>query len=337
MSDLILVEAKSNKIIKGEEIVPLSSITPQAKQILVGDECMQFENCLIKHSSCNNLSENLKLENPYDGVYYIDHALTEEECEALRKEIDSSDSLSFWCAGKEHDSNVRSYRNANTIEMQSNSFAERIWQRVKRYFEDIIVSIEDDPDHEEYERDLIGKWYPIGLNPYSLFAKYPSFGSFAPHTDGRAIIDFNHRSHYSVIVYLNSVPKEEGAGTKFYRKSAIEQLKKVVVNGEDHWTADRELLTFEAEAKAGRFLVFHQSLVHEGVPPSSPHFKYIIRSDIIFERRPVLCDSTTDREAYQLFRKAEDLAESGEVEAAVPLFKRAFKLSPTLAQLMGQA
>ena len=42
-----------------------------------------------------------------------------------------------------------------------------------------------------------------GLNPTLLFGRYKSGGHFAPHTDGNTIIDFNHRSLRSVIIYLS--------------------------------------------------------------------------------------------------------------------------------------
>jgi hypothetical protein len=91
---------------------------------------------------------------------------------------------------------------------------------------------------------------------------------------------------------------------------------------------------------AGRFLYFHQKLVHEGVPvldPACPHCKYIIRSDVMFRREPALCDSDRDRQAYTLFREAEALAEDGAVSESIQLFSRALKLSPEMARIMGQA
>ena len=70
-----------------------------------------------------------------------------------------------------------------------------------------------------WERDIDGDWYPtgshrsvanclsdqlyIGLNPILLFGRYEEGGHFAPHTDGNTIIDFNHRSLRSVIIYLS--------------------------------------------------------------------------------------------------------------------------------------
>jgi hypothetical protein len=317
-----------NQEIEGQNEVPaLSSIKPRSKPILSDSEVVSFESCIKSDFvGCRELTKVT------EGAYYIDNVLTEEECENLRNEIDGSNSLTFWCFEKEEDESVRAFRNAKTIEIQSYPFCTKIWERIKDLFDSFHVQISSDPDDPDYERDLIGSWLPISLNPCSLFARYPSLGSFAPHTDGRAIIDFNTRSHYSVVLFLNSVPKAEGAGTRFYSSEAVKQLQK---DSENRWTADTSLLLAEVEAVEGRFLFFHQSLVHEGVPPATPFLKYIIRSDIIFERTPKICDSPQDREAYQLFRKAEEVAENGEVELSLQLFKKAFRMSPRLAQIMG--
>lgn len=312
---------------------PLTSITPRQKVVVPEESCDVFLDCFSKSFS----SSDLHLVNPIEGVYYIDGVFTEEECKMFQHEIDTNEFLSFWCIDKENDPEVHSFRNANTIEMHSSAFGEKLWSRISQLFDKKFhIEIMDDEDAENYERDLVGEWIPYTLNPFSLFAKYPSFGSFAPHTDGRAIIDFNKRSHYSVVLYYNSVPKELGAGTTFYKSCAVDQLKKINKYGNDYWTADASLITCEVEAKAGRMVIFHQSLVHEGIPPLGEYQKYILRSDVIFQRSPPICDSFVDREAYSIFREAENLAESGEVDNSVVLFRKAFKMSPLLARIMGQ-
>ena len=96
----------------------------------------------------------------------------------------------------------------------------------------------------------------------------------------------------------------------------------------------------EVYAVEGRLVVFDQRMVHEGIccapPPCSPCCKYIIRSDIMYERRPAICDSANDIAAYDMFRQAEALAEAGNVEDSIPLFRKACKKSPQLAAMMGQ-
>jgi hypothetical protein len=170
-----------------------------------------------------------------------------------------------------------------------------------------------------------------------LLAKYPSRGSFAPHTDGRTIHDFNTRSFFSVIVFLNDIPEGQGGGTRFYQSDAVNNLVRVSLEGDSMWSADSSLVTAEVHAVKGRMLIFHQSLVHEGVPPLVPFEKYIIRSDLMLRRDQPVCDSEQDKAAYALFRQAEDLADAGDVQQSVVLFKRALRLSPAMAAIMGQA
>ena len=47
----------------------------------------------------------------------------------------------------------------------------------------------------------------VGLNPNMLFNRYHPSGHFSPHTDGYTIVDFNTRSMYSALFYLNDCPK----------------------------------------------------------------------------------------------------------------------------------
>jgi hypothetical protein len=319
----------------------LSSITPRGKVSIDAEASRDFEASLSSDWDCN--PPTVELQQLLAGVYFIDNVLSVEECSNLINLIDNSASLSFWCAEKVDDGSTRAYRNAETIEMHSRVFAEKLWARVADLLINSLPSIDisEDVDDERYERDLLGHWNPCGTNPDALFARYPSHGSFAPHTDGRAIINFNTRSFYSIIVFLNTVPLEQGAGTRFYSPQAIQQLELRTDRTGDasisQWTANKAFLQAEVQAVAGRMVLFQQAWVHEGVPPTAPNRKYIIRSDVIFRRDPPICDSPADQEAYQFFREAEWLAESGHVDNAVALFKKAFKRSALLAQIMGQA
>lgn len=260
-----------------------------------------------------------------------------------------------------------------------------------------------DEQDERWERELVGTWEPYCLNADMLFARYKSGGHFAPHTDGRAIsgesydkcrqvlliyvhlvflllfmffimdycifcyLDFNTRSFYSVVTYLNDIPEGMGGGTKFYEPEALSALKTTnsssssanktagydytssistndtstsadgdaKTTGASKWTADDSLHKATCSPVAGRMLIFEQSLAHEGVPPSAPYYKYIIRSDVMYKRTPPICDEPQDREAYRVFKHAEQLAEAGKVEESIPQFRRAIKMSPKLAAIMG--
>lgn len=55
----------------------------------------------------------------------------------------------------------------------------------------------------------------------------------------------------------------------------------------------------------------------------------------MYERNPKVVFTEHDEEAYKLFRKGEELAEAGNVTESIQLFKKACKLSPQLAAMMG--
>ena len=52
----------------------------------------------------------------------------------------------------------------------------------------------------------------------------------------------------------------------------------------------------------------------------------------MFDRCEPVCTSPTDAAAYAMLRQAEETSES-DVQAAQILFRRAFKMSPALAEL----
>jgi hypothetical protein len=243
-------------------------------------------------------------------AFYVDNALSPDECALLRNRIDGCGALSFWNEKGRENEEARMFRDADTIELHSTGLALKMWNRVQPLLQLQAVHIaqeEDDADgHRDprWERDLFGSWLPSALNADMLFAKYPSFGSFAPHTDGRAIETFNCRSFYSVIVYLNTIPAPCGGGTRFYSFDAVQRLRSASsASGSKVWTSDSSLALAEVQPVAGRMLVFEQSLVHEGVPCAPPHLKYIIRSDVMFQRTPAICDSPSDVAAYALLMK----------------------------------
>jgi hypothetical protein len=158
---------------------------------------------------------------------------------------------------------------------------------------------------------------------------------------------FNKRSFFSVIVFLSSVPPGGGGGTRFYAdKGVVDRL----VCADGRWTAPPSCgLAEEVRPEAGRVLVFDQEMAHEGAPTPDTDTdiggqggkgqggrKYILRTDVLSERRPAVCDSPSDREAFSLLRRGEEMSERGQVDQAIALFKKAFKISPTLAALSGQ-
>jgi hypothetical protein len=314
----------------------LDVVKPERKNAIPGD-VDTFVSCF----SAETAPTDVVVTKVRDGVFYLDNALSLAECERLRSAVDGSEALTFWSPQGRDNEDVRRFRDADTIEVDSQRIADVLWQRLKlvigKHME-LCITVTDDQNDPEWERELIGRWEPSNFNHDLLFARYPAGGAFAPHTDGRAVHNFNVRSFYSVIVFLNTIPNGDGGGTRFYTADAVKQLAAHTnADGKVHWSSEASFATAEVDAVSGRLLIFHQSLVHEGVPPRSPYLKYIIRSDVMLTRTPAICDSPADCEAYRIFKHAEDLAEQGRVNEAVPLFKRALKLSPEMARIMGQA
>jgi hypothetical protein len=320
------------------EAPPLSAVKPVDKVALTGTACEVFEACVsdddigtsapvpvlalcmmpavaasrgCQGEECSELQPCYLCRRGIKArAFYVDNALTPEECALLRGRIDGCDALSFWNETGRENEDARMFRDADTIELHSTLLALKMWIRVQPLLqlEPLHIAREEDDDEgnrdPRWERDLFGSWQPSALNPDMLFAKYPSFGSFAPHTDGRAIESFNSRSFYSVIVYLNTIPAPGGGGTRFYSFDAVQRLRSASsASGSKVWTSDPNLALAEVLPVAGRMLVFEQSLVHEGVPPAPPHLKYIIRSDVMFQRTPAICDSPADVAAYALLMK----------------------------------
>jgi hypothetical protein len=181
----------------------LASVKPDVKVALVGSELDLVERCFCED---NNVDKNIQVVQviPDLGAYYLDGVITAAECRLLIDFVDSSNALSFWSEKGRQDASARAFRDADTIEFQSALVAQRLWTRIRNRLCDMHLDIEfteaDDESDSRWQVDLIGKWNPVGMNSDMLLARYPSLGSFAPHTDGTAIAEFNLRSFYSVVV-----------------------------------------------------------------------------------------------------------------------------------------
>lgn len=316
-----------------QEIPALSSIKPASKVPLSADQVLEFEQIFSVTSVISKQQPSPEITWVLDQVGYIDNVLSNEECQNICKYIDLAKSLSFWSELGRDNEDAKSFRDADTVELNSTNTTATIWDRIADLFSSLqIIFGKEDDGRDCWHMDLPGTWQAISLNNDLLLARYPTGGYFSPHTDGNAIHTFNCRSFYSVILFLNSIPV--GGGTKFYSDESVNQLKQSQKGAA--WEADPSLCIGEVAAVAGRFLFFDQRYVHEGVPTNAPSGKYIVRSDIMFLRSPALLTTPQDERAYSLHREAETLSEAGKTEEAIKLFRLAFKMSPALAKIMGQ-
>jgi hypothetical protein len=102
---------------------PLEAVKPGRKRPLKSAE--SFEKCVTTgfHNQLNCIQH-------CDGVFTIDGVLTEAECAQLCHEVRNCDDLSFWNTDTDNLSASRAFRNADTIEINSNIIAEVLWRRI---------------------------------------------------------------------------------------------------------------------------------------------------------------------------------------------------------------
>eukprot|EP00438_Fugacium_kawagutii_P018462 Skav204791 [mRNA] locus=scaffold763:363850:364956:+ [translate_table: standard] len=287
---------------------PISNVVDKAEVLPQMFPLNKEANVTIKYS-----------EVPGCDAFVLDDVLTEEECQSL---IHHADGL--WTFWENDPSRPRiSFRNAHTIEVTHDQLAERIWQRVSEFVRPEVQLSEDDP---RFEIDIQGTWKPYAVNPKLLLSRYLEGGHFSPHTDGTTVIDFNRRTFYSCVLFLNS--SAWGGHTRLY---ADEQMgKELQKDDAGRLTGDPSLILSQVEPKPGRMLVFYHRLMHEGVPAAE---KYIIRTDILYRREVELCTAPEDVKAFELYQKAQLLAEEGDCKGAAELFRRAFKESEALREI----
>ena len=138
---------------------------------------------------------------------------------------------------------------------------------------------------------------------------------------------------YSIVLFLNTCPA--GGGTRFYKDSQKEDLE---LDPLGRFIGKPEHVEFTVESKAGRIILFYHNIMHEGVPIRKGT-KYIIRSDVMYKRVPPLLINNVDKYAYKLYSdallKSESSNDEESLKVAAAMFRRAFKMSPLLADIYG--
>eukprot|EP00947_MAST-08B_sp_MAST-8B-sp1_P003638 g3638.t1 len=257
-----------------------------------------------------------------DGVV-LDNVMSTEECSELIRLGEASGAFSFWDGSS---APRKDFRNADTIEMTHPDWAARIWARMAPH---VCGHVEIEESQDRWEPDLTGRWEATGLNEKLLLARYQPGGHFAPHTDGCTLLSFDHRSIYSVIIYLNEC--ETGGGeTKMLKDEQLQALQK---DDAGRYSSRPEFVLDSVAPRPGRALVFFHTIVHEGAAPAMGSSKYIIRTDVMFHRADPVCKTPADQKAFELYEEAKELEGEGDMPGALARYRRCFKMSPALAQI----
>lgn len=254
-------------------------------------------------------------------AYVLDGVLSQAECDLLIRQGDGH--WSFW---DNADCPRVAFRNAHTIEVTHHDLAARIWSRIAHLVNQSVCIGDTEEEDPRSEVDIVGTWSAYAVNPTLLLSRYLNGGHFSPHTDGTTVVDFNRRTFYSCVLFLNDSPW--GGSTRIYSDAQIG--KELVKDNEGRLTGDTSLILDTVPPAPGRMLVFYHRLMHEGVPAAE---KYIIRTDVLYHRGPEICTAPEDVEAFRMYERAQFLAEHSDCEGACKLFERCFKLSPALAKV----
>ncbi|KAK6589129.1 prolyl 4-hydroxylase alpha subunit [Cryptosporidium xiaoi] len=256
-----------------------------------------------------------------------DDVFTEEECKAIIDSLEKSGELSFW---NPIDKEKKDFRDVDTVESDMSLLSNFMWERIKHLFTHHSFSIREEDDYSEL--DTVGEWKASGIYERMLFGRYGKGGHFGPHTDGSVCLDANKRTFWTILLYLNTIPEDGGGATSF-----VDPRQKLEKFHKDEDGRDRtipENVLYKVQPKAGRIVAFFFTDMHEGEPVSSGYKKYMIRTDILFNRINPILTSENDQKAYKMWLDAQNIAEKGDPGTAVSLFKKAFKLSPELASLL---
>eukprot|EP00026_Physarum_polycephalum_P012438 Phypoly_transcript_12747.p1 GENE.Phypoly_transcript_12747~~Phypoly_transcript_12747.p1 ORF type:complete len:293 (+),score=57.48 Phypoly_transcript_12747:127-1005(+) len=246
--------------------------------------------------------------------FLLHHVLTPSECQHYMAESDKAgfDELAGY---------KKNYRNNTRVTAFSHELAATIFARIKEFLPTEVVV---DKEHEmeiTAEFGTAGTWKLVGMNECWRMCKYTPGGLFAPHSDGTFVRNRSERSMYTFMIYLNG--GFEGGETNFLKKD----LELSMVDGK---YVPREGNILESiKPEAGLAIIFLHPYLHEGATLKTGE-KYIMRSDIMYGRTEKVATNPTEEQALKLFHEAQELEISEPMKAA-ELYRRAFKLSPDLA------
>lgn len=260
-----------------------------------------------------------------EHAFVVDNILSPSECLDLIHQVEQI-GLTKWTT----DEARLHFRDCDTIEIEHLALAELIWDRMRAAMLPSELDCTITRDDYRHQRDLEGRWVARGTVKDILFSRYSQGGHFAIHTDGFNIEAFDRRSLFSIVLYLNDLLPGQGGETVFYSKGDMQRdaVTGIVIG-------DPSRIVASERPRAGSATVFYHNVFHQSQPIVGPGTtKYIIRSDVMFERTPNLATSEVDVDAFAMYQRAEFIADEDPEESA-RLFRLAFKRSALLSRVYG--
>lgn len=192
--------------------------------------------------------------------------------------------------------------------------------------EAVLGDTQDAPYELQLGYGLEGDWIPVGLNDHFRCCRYDAGGFFRVHCDAQYIRNSEERSLYTCQFYLDGGFPDGRTRFVDLGYDLPTHLHKTCVSDED--------VVGEVVPEPGLCLLFFQrGLLHEGEDVSAT--KHILRSDLMFRRvegsQPQVSDE--QRRAAKMLVEAQTAEEAGELQKALDLYMKAYKLDPELEKL----
>ena len=258
-----------------------------------------------------------------NDAFVLRSVLSNIECRNFINAIEKV-GLSHWdVTGKKS----LSIRDCKTIECELPELTDFIWKRIRSGFDGYEFNTEKMKG--ELHVSMQGMWKPVGLNPHVLISRYDEGGHFSPHIDGSCVVDINERSFYSAIIYLNTV--QDGGETSFFDRETSQS--EVMQQRELEPRLSEDLRIYTHDAVEGTMLIFDHNLLHEGVPVGTGSTKYIIRTDLMFERSPRIFESPNEKSALQMIEEARSLECTGKTDEALQILMKVRHVSSKVARM----
>eukprot|EP01059_Diplonema_ambulator_P000331 TRINITY_DN10270_c0_g2_i1.p1 TRINITY_DN10270_c0_g2~~TRINITY_DN10270_c0_g2_i1.p1 ORF type:complete len:288 (+),score=96.68 TRINITY_DN10270_c0_g2_i1:34-864(+) len=237
------------------------------------------------------------------GAFLLEGYLTEEECRYLMENVEYEEEIEFNRDGE-------TYRKNHRIQISHEGVADMLYARALPY---LPAEYHVPATEVEFGFQAEGTWTPHSLNPSLRICKYHPGGLFKPHYDGIFLRQLGFRSLWTFMVYLND--GFEGGATNFLAGPF-----------------DEGTVLASLRVQPGTLICFPVHLYHEGLPLTSGE-KYILRSDLMFKRDNFTASAQTLK-AEEYLALAREYERCNQCDEAVACYKKAFKLDPTLEQVL---
>ena len=284
----------------------------------------EFDALFKTEGDCPNVTVEEIIGLPEKAIGFVFHnVMTKEEMQAV---------MSF-CEKRTEmipASTRQDVRNCDRVEIVSEQFPKFLWDRLKSSNHPLFTAEINDAPTRFFDQpnslDLEGTWQPYGLNRLIRVIRYPFEGHFSPHYDGHYCFSQNDRTLLTCMMYFTD--KFDEGETEFLSASFEAGKSKLSTS-----------VTIKIKPRAGSCIVFSHHLLHQGAFPKQrksgeSEVKWILRTEVCFQRTQAPEQPEDVRRALALLEKARVAENNGDFDAAQQHYRTAFRLYPELNSII---